>query len=372
MPRLRAAAVFLSLAGSAAACWGGEMTPEVCCDTRQGPRGDARCWDGEYTFERCCGAAAPPGAPGPSAEAAALKVDPAGVPSLPLLGGGRMPIVGLGLCCRPTAKGDAVRQGVLDFLLMGGRHLDDATIYGNHREVGLGIRQAVALGVPREEVFLTTKIPPNRFGFEETLAWIPEMLEELGLEYVDLVLLHMAGVPDGAECGEPRACRQETWLALQRARAKGQIRHLGVSNFGPRQMSELFALGGAPIEVNQLEYHPWVPEVHRQAAAWCHERGIAVTAYGSMGSMQLAGQLLTQDALLQVGRMHGKTPGQVLLRWALQQNVSVIPGTGNPRHMAENLGVFDFELGPEALAILGAVPEEARMLHFGHWPDRSP
>merc|ERR1712039_888136 len=103
---------------------------------------------------------------------------------------------------------------------------------------------------------------------------------ELGIEYVDLVLLHWAGT----ECATtPRSCRQETWLALQRAQRAGYIRHLGVSNFGPRQMEELLALQGPPIAVNQLEYHPWVPMLHMKTVEWCHQRGIAVTAYASMG-----------------------------------------------------------------------------------------
>eukprot|EP00913_Durusdinium_trenchii_P028827 g27030.t2 len=118
------------------------------------------------------------------------------VPSLPLLGGGQMPMAGVGMCCRDSARGDAARQGVLDFLLQGGRHVDTAQLYGNHREVGEGVRLAIEQGVPREEIFLTTKIWPDEFGFEKAMAWAPQMLDELGLEYVDLVLLHMASADD--------------------------------------------------------------------------------------------------------------------------------------------------------------------------------
>jgi len=291
---------------------------------------------------------------------------------LPLLGGGKMPIAGIGMCCRPGAAGDAARQAVLDYLLMGGRHLDDATVYQNHKEVGEGVRQAVALGVPRSEIFLTTKINPPHFGFETASAWVEKVLGDLGLDYIDLVLLHWAAVPDGKPCKVPRHCRQETWLALQRAKAKGQIKHLGVSNFGERQISEILALGGSPVEVNQIEYHPWVPELHLQTADYCHKHGIAVTAYGSMGSSGNAQQLMMQDALKQMGSGHGKSPGQVLLRWAVQRNVSVIPGTSNPKHMAENLRIFDFELSPQEMGMLDSIPTDQRMLHFNHWPDNSP
>lgn len=280
---------------------------------------------------------------------------------------------GLGLCCRPSAMGDAVRQAVLDYLVMGGRHLDDATIYSNHQEVGEGVRQAVAQGVSRSEIFLTTKIHPEEYGFERATGWVERVLGDLGLEHIDLVLLHWAAVPDdGRPCKAPRACRQETWLALQRAKAQGKIKHLGVSNFGPRQMEELVALGGAPVEVNQIELHPWAPDVHFQTTEWCHQRGIAVTAYGSMGSPQHAAQMMMQDALRQIGGLHSKSAGQVLLRWAIQKNVSVVPGTSNPKHMAENLRIFDFQLSDQEMALLDGIPSDQRMLHYNHWPDRAP
>jgi len=367
------AIVLLTFSHICAGCWTGGLTPELCCDRALGPKGNPSCWDAEYTYERCCGD--PDAPPKASDSVESLKIAPGDVHALPLLGGGHMPLTGMGLCCRQSATGDAVRQGVLDYLLMGGRHLDDAQIYNNHREVGEGVRQAVALGVPRSEIFLTTKIWPSNFGFEKAAAWVGSMLGELGLEYVDLVLLHKPGIDavgDRLDCHEPKACRQETWLALQRAQRAGQIRHLGVSNFGPRQMQELIALGGAPIVANQIEYHPWVPELHRTTAEWCHQHGIAVTAYGSMGSTGMASQVLTQDVLQQLGGAYGKTAGQVLLRWAVQKNVSVIPGTSNPKHMAENLRVFDFALADEHMQMLDGVPEEQRMLHFGHNPDVSP
>lgn len=304
---------------------------------------------------------------------AELKIDVGSVPSLPLLDGGKMPMSGIGLCCRPSAQGDAVRQGVLDYLIMGGRHLDDAALYSNHREVGQGLRQAVELGVPREEIYFTTKIWPADFGFEATTAWVERTMEETGLDYVDMVLLHAANVKaHELACDTPRSCRQETWLALQRAQNQGKIKHLGVSNFGPRQMQELIDLGGSPIVANQLEYHPWVPQPHRDTVAWCHENGIAVTAYASMGSSGMAQQMIGIGDLQAIGGQYGKNAGQVLLRWAVQNNVSVIPGTSNPKHMAENLRIFDFKLSSSEMEVLNNIPEDQRMLHFGHTPDSHP
>lgn len=294
----------------------------------------------------------------------------AAVPAVSLLGGGgKMPMAGVGMCCRSTASGDAAKQCVVDFLLQGGRLVDTAQLYENHKEVGEGLRLAMQKGVPREEIFLTTKIWSDDFGWEKTMAWVPRMLSELGVEYVDLVLLHIAQA-DGKDCGTPKQCRQETWLALQRFQNQGKIRSLGVSNFGPRQMRELFDLGGTPVAVNQLEYHPWVPNIHRDTVNWCHRNGVAVTAYGSMGSGAYAAQITQQGALKQMGEWHGKTAGQILLRWAVQQNVSVIPGTSNPKHQAENLNIFDFELGSQEMDLLNNIPESDRMLYFGHTPDQ--
>merc|ERR1719442_163272 len=132
------------------------------------------------------------------------------------------------------------------------------------------------------------------------------------------------------------------------------------------------ALKGAPITANQFEFHPWVPNLHRETAEWCHQHGIAVTAYGSMGSAGLAGQMLSQDSLVQIGSSYGKTAAQVLLRWAVQHNVSVIPGTSNPKHQYENLNIFDFELSADEMALLDRIPEDQHMLHFGHEPDSQP
>ncbi|CAE8618913.1 unnamed protein product, partial [Polarella glacialis] len=179
-------------------------------------------------------------------------------------------------------------------------------------------------------------------------------------------------------CGSPRQCRLETWLALQRFQTAGQIRQLGVSNFGPRQMQEIIALGGSPVTVNQMEYHPWVTKVHRDTVQWCHEHGVAVTAYGSMGSGNYAPQILAQDVLKQIGASHGKTVGQDVLKQIGASHgktvgqVSVIPGTSNPVHQTENLQIFDFKLAPDQLGFLDSIPEEQHMLFFGHVPDEAP
>jgi len=197
------------------------------------------------------------------------------------------------------------------------------------------------------------------------------MLGEIGLSYVDLVLLHWAGLEDPV-CGSPRQCRQETWMALQRFVRSGQIKHLGVSNFGPRQIKEISGLGGVPISVNQFEFHPWAEAAHREAAEYCQQNGIVVTAYGSMGSTQGAQQLMSEAVFQQIAQQHGKTAGQVLLRWAVQRNITVIPGTGNPAHMRENLDIFDFALPDEVMAFMNTGWQRQTFNIFSHVPDAIP
>jgi len=269
---------------------------------------------------------------------------------------------GIGLCCRVTAVGRDVYNTVLWFLLSGGRHLDTAEGYLNHREVGQAVREAMRRGVPREEIFVTTKLLPMHYGARLVDSRVPSMLRELGLDYVDLLLMHAPGVPSKVvtplglnleSCGPtPRECRRETWLALAKHRERGLVRNLGVSNFGPRQMEDIASLNSAPIAVNQLEFHPWVPEPHRKAVEWCHRHGVAVTAYCSVGGPETSQKVLRRSLMKKLGAAHGRTGSQALLRWAVQSNISVIPGTSSVDHMKENLDIFGFRLTEEEMALL--------------------
>lgn len=261
-----------------------------------------------------------------------------------------------------------MRQSVFEFLMMGGRHLDGGVVYQNNKEVGQGIRDAMARGVPRKEIFVTTKIPAKMYGFGYIAEVFPALVMEADIGYFDLVLLHHPTTPTLEEtkrCQTPWRCRQETWLALERFKHVGLIKHLGVSNMSPERIEGLLALGGSPVAVNQIEYHPWATEAHHKTVEWCHQKGIVVTAYASLGSPNFRGQqrelgdfgkgdFMTRLEGLASG--HGKTWSQVLLRWAVEHNVTVIPGTGNPQHMAENLDIFSWKLTAEDLTYLDSVP----------------
>lgn len=286
-----------------------------------------------------------------------------------LPGGQRMPANGIGMCCRPTAyDAESAYRTVLWYLLKGGRHIDTASVYLNHASVGRAIKEAVRRGVPRSEIFLVTKVWFDHFGYESTLARGKEMVKELGVDYIDLVLIHMPFKPSpqilakyffakyvsgGAVSAkltqEPiqKQYRADTWRALSELRDQGLIRNAGVSNFNIEQMKEIQALKLAPIAANQVQYHPWLPDWMKDVVKYCRESKVAVVGYFSLGGHDNKDKAFGIDVLNEIAKTHGRRPAQILLRWSLQKNVTVIPGTGSHKHMADNLGTYGFSLSKE-------------------------
>jgi diketogulonate reductase-like aldo/keto reductase len=298
---------------------------------------------------------------------------PEGEMFLTLPDGAQMPASGIGTCCRATAYHDeSVRRTVLWYLLQGGRLIDTAELYLNHRAIGEGIRMAMRRGVPRSEIFVTTKIPGDFLGTNRTELWVERALDELGLDYIDLVLIHFPrrwlGVVGGVHefesccgCASPDECRRQTWAVLSAARTRGQIRNLGVSNFAIHQIESLRSLELAPVVVNQLQYHPWVPAWQEEIADYCRKHHIHLTAYFSLGGIANKGRVDLVAALQDIGKAHNATAGQVLLRWGLQSGLSVIPGTGNPAHMRENLAVYGFTLSEDEMKTVKALGNNTDM-----------
>jgi diketogulonate reductase-like aldo/keto reductase len=208
---------------------------------------------------------------------------------LDLPGGGKLPQQGIGMCCRATATDDVlVYRTVLWYLLLGGRHIDGAHVYWNHAAIGRGIAEAIRRGVPREEIFVTTKIFPTHFGFESTKENVRNYLRELGLEYIDMVLLHwpqnfpLLSSPCQKEGKSRSECRRETWRALSDLREEGLIKNAGVSNFSLKHIKE-FEGFGAPIANNQISFHPFEPDHVMETVKYCQSNGITVTAYSPLG-----------------------------------------------------------------------------------------
>jgi diketogulonate reductase-like aldo/keto reductase len=192
---------------------------------------------------------------------------------LVLPSGDKLPQNGLGMCCRPTAYDDAcVFSSVLWYLLLGGRHIDTAHLYLNHVAIGRAIQQAIQRGIPREEIFVTTKLFPSHFGYNKTTETVPTFLDEMGLEYIDLVLMHATSrfglpMPGCQHLSTNKDCRQETWKALSKIQQSGLVRNVGVSNFATHTLQELMDYEErdedyykAPIANNQIQWNPWAPQ----------------------------------------------------------------------------------------------------------------
>jgi 2,5-diketo-D-gluconate reductase A len=253
-----------------------------------------------------------------------------------LASGTRMPLLGLGTW---QAGGRSAVDAVRRALELGYRLVDTATMYGNEREVGQAM---TASGLRREEVFLTTKLPPSRAGRErETLA---ESLDALGVEYVDLWLIHWP--PTGG-------ARPDVWERLLELQAEGLSREVGVSNYGVGQLDELARATGRRPAVNQIEWGPTlfdreVLEAHRS-------RGVQLEGYSPLRTTNLR-----EPRLVRIAEEHGVTPAQVVLRWHLEHRIVAIPKSTSPRRIAENAAIFDFELTPSEVEQLDGLADRRR------------
>ena len=245
-----------------------------------------------------------------------------------LASGARMPLLGLGTW---QARGREAADAVLRALELGYRLIDTATMYGNEREVGRAVAES---GVPREELFMTTKLPPSRAGHErETLE---ESLDALGLAYVDLWLIHWP--PSGG-------ARPDVWAALLELQAEGLAREVGVSNYSVRQIDELERATGRLPAVNQIE---WSPALFERDVLDAHDsRGVQLEGYSPLKSTSLR-----DPRLVRIAGAHGVTPAQVVLRWHVEHRIVAIPKSSNAERLAENADIFGFELSPSEVAEL--------------------
>jgi len=257
---------------------------------------------------------------------------------VPLNHGGEMPVLGLGVW---EAPGKKCVEAVKHALRVGYRLIDTAKIYGNEKEVGLAVRES---GVPREAIFVTTKVWTSDQGYESTLRACDASLDRLGMEYVDLYLIHWPGSKK----------RADTWRALLDLKAQGKARAIGVSNYYPRHVEEVLKAGLVVPAVNQIELSPFLHP--REVTDFCRERGIVVEAYSPLAR----GRRMKDPGLAAVARKYGKTPAQIMLRWSLQHGYVVIPKSVRPERIEENADVFDFMLAPADMEVLDALEDGFR------------
>jgi len=235
-------------------------------------------------------------------------------------------------------EGEDAYEGVLDALELGYRHLDTARAYGNEREVGRALADA---GVPRAEIWLTTKVWHEHAEPELLARVFEQQLADLQVDRVDLLLLHWPN---------PEVPLAQTLGAMDALREQGLTRHVGVSNFPSALLRQALAL--APIFCDQVEYHPYLPQgpVMRE----CREHDLLLAAYSPFAH----GYVHDEPVLAEIGARHGKSAGQVALRWLLDQpNVATIPKASSHERRAENLDVFDFELDDDERAAVAALAE---------------
>eukprot|EP01104_Vermistella_antarctica_P006506 TRINITY_DN17206_c0_g1_i1.p2 TRINITY_DN17206_c0_g1~~TRINITY_DN17206_c0_g1_i1.p2 ORF type:complete len:353 (+),score=89.82 TRINITY_DN17206_c0_g1_i1:143-1201(+) len=306
------------------------------------------------------------------------------MPTVPLYNaaqpGVEMPVIGLGTGSYGQLNGtwgeywddDVAEAAVAMWLAMGGRRLDTSLKYYHDLN---GVRKGIhASGVPREEVFITSKVD-DPFGYNNTMVHVQTMLKTLNTTYVDLVLIHWPAPenfvfppkPSNESCSAGSnsnwtICRQETWKALETCFKKGQLRAIGVSNFEEIHLQSIFALDSLIPAVNQIEYHPYWHE--DDLVQFCWDHNITVNGYAPLGAPDFMSwfpekwpiPLLNQSTVVAVAEAHGVKPAQVLIRWSLQNGLVTNPRTLSYAHMKENLNVFDFELTEYEMETIANIP----------------
>jgi len=272
----------------------------------------------------------------------------AAVPSVPLHNGVAIPQLGLGTARLPDEE---TRRIVGEALDVGYRFVDTAASYENERGVGQGIADS---GLPREQVFVSTKLRGRDQGYDSAKRALRDSLDRLGLDYVDLYLIHWP---------LPRLDRYvESWLAMEELLAEGLTRAIGVSNFLPEHLDRLAAASSTVPAVNQIECHPRDPQLEQRADD--ARRGIVTESWSPLAS---GGELLREPVLAGIGERHGRTPAQVVLRWHVQQGLVTFPKASSRGRLVENLDVFGFALTDEDLAGIATLADGTRV--NGQYPD---
>jgi 2,5-diketo-D-gluconate reductase A len=260
---------------------------------------------------------------------------PFSVPAVTLADGRAMPRLGLGTWPLDDA---GAREAVARGLDLGYRLIDTAASYGNEGGVGEAI---AASSVPREEIFVTTKLRGRYHGYEETLTGFEESRKRLGLDYVDLYLIHWP---------LPRLDRYvETWRAFVELRERGLVKSIGVSNFTPSQIERIEADTGVRPVVNQIELSPLFSQ--KEMRAWHAARDIVTESWSPLA---IGSELWRRPELAEIAEAHGRTIGQVILHWHVRLGAVPIPKSSNPERMAQNIDVFGFEFGDEEMSVIGS------------------
>lgn len=283
-----------------------------------------------------------------SASDANPYVGTANVPNVQLNNGILMPRFGLGTFLQPN---DSVCYNSVSTALKAGyRHIDTAHAYGDERGVGLAVKES---GIPRNEIWITSKLWPSEYGEGKTLAAIDRMLERLNTDYIDLLYVHQ---PVGDFVG--------AWKDMEKAVAMGKVRALGISNFDANDEVFQIIMRESTVKpaVLQIECHPYAQRVEIREKV--RPYGLHVTSWFPLGGAMSQGALLRDPEIMKIAEAHGKTPAQIILRWHIQEGLSAIPGATNPDYINENIGIFDFELTAGEMQTMRSLNKETRFFNM--------
>ncbi len=262
-----------------------------------------------------------------------------------LSNGVKMPKLGYGVY---QIDKEECERCVLDALKVGYRHIDTAQSYFNEEEVGNAIAKS---GIPREQIFLTTKVWVENYGYDETRKSVLESMRKLKTNYIDLVLLH-----------QPFSDYYGAWRALEDLYAEGVIKAIGVSNFYPDRLVDICSFARIKPMVNQVETHPHNQQI--EAHEWMKKYGVQHEAWAPFGEGR--GGMFEEPLLVEIGKKYGKTAAQVILRWDMQRNVVAIPKSTHIERMEQNFDIFDFELSEEDMAKIATL-DKKQSSFFSHY-----
>lgn len=262
------------------------------------------------------------------------------IPQVKLNNGITMPQLGLGVFAIPDGK--EIREAMSFAFDEGYRSIDTATVYGNEKGVGQAIKES---RIPREEIFLTTKVWNNDQEYDSTLEAFQQSMDRLGVDYLDLYLIHWP----------VKGKFNDTWRALEKLLHDGLIRSIGVSNFQVHHLEALFQAAEIIPAVNQIEQHPYL--LQKELRDFCAMHDIKIEAWSPLGR----GAVLDDKTLIRLGQKYGKTSAQVTLRWQIQHDIITIPKSSRPERITENISIFDFNLEPGDMAVIDGLNRNHRI-----------
>lgn len=291
-----------------------------------------------------------------------------------------MPILGLGTW---KSAPNEVYTAVKEAIRIGYRHIDCAAVYGNEEGVGKAIEEAIEEGiVSRQELWITSKLWNNAHGEENVLPALKKTLSDLGLDYLDLYLIHwpvanQTDKPGARIAADFRTLEEvpltDTWKGMEQAKEQGLARHIGVSNFNAKQLTELIEGGTVVPEMNQVELHPYLQQP--KLVAFCKSKGIHLTAYSPLGSSDRPAGMKAEDEPIlledaEISAMAEKkkaSPAQILISWSIHRGVSVIPKSVNPKRLQENLAAADLQLTTDEMKQIEAINRDRRYVDGKFW-----